>query len=245
VEQILYRLGRFPPPPHLADLVPCDVLENQGRQRCHRYYTLTGYLDFIRNEKIDDAGRTSRYTSMDVSQSGGFYCQPDHVFYKDFAALVKYEDEYKHKGKPPKEAPPRKIGRPRKDDSKPSQGATVKTTSLAADPPRKGIRTVTVQQDDRDHAHPARDNIASKGTKRKRREKPELGASNSELQLPPKKKQAVQKNSAPDNGPLTDPMNLNGATAVELPGHSRSEILGVSRVEDRGSPGIRPYTTGT
>lgn len=242
----MYRLERFPPPPHLVDLATCDFLENQGRERRHRYYTLTGYLAFIHNENIDDAGRTSRYTSMDTSLSGGFYPQPDQIFYRDPASLIKYEDEYKGKGKLIKEGPSRKLGRPRKDDAS-SQGKASsknKATSLATE--RRGKEPI-VQQDDRDQAQ-VKYNTAPKGTKRKRGEKPELDAFNSELQPPPKKKQAVENSSAHRNGALLGSMNVNDNTSAkssELPGDGRSAILAAPRVEGPGSQDSQLNTPDT
>ncbi|KAF8589533.1 hypothetical protein K439DRAFT_1332462 [Ramaria rubella] len=103
IELLLYRLERYPPPPHLADLATCDFIENHGRERRHRYYTLTGYLCFIRDERIDNVGLPTRYTVIDVSQSGGFYLQRPDLFYNDYAALITFEDEYRNRMNPSKE----------------------------------------------------------------------------------------------------------------------------------------------
>lgn len=196
----MYRLERFPPPSHLADLTACDFLENQGRERRHRYYTLTGYLTFIRNENIDEAGRMSRYTSLDISQSGGFYSQPDHIFYKDSSALIKFEDEYKDKGKPNKSAP-RKIGRPRKDDSKSPKGKSVTqetNTGSVGKPRGRRAKVVTMPQGGDDQGQPIGDKVAQKGTKRKRQEPPEPSTSNP-APRPPRKKRAIQESTAQSN----------------------------------------------
>jgi hypothetical protein len=241
VELILYRLERFPPPPHLADLAACDFLENQGRERRHRYYTLTGYLSFIRDENIDDAGLTSRYTSMDISQSGGFYHQSDHIFYKDSTALIEFEDKFKDKVKGPKETAPRKIGRPRKDDSKPpnekpvTKGKDKKPTTKPRGRPRKdpGLPRTGGEQDQL-----ISDKTIQQGRKRKRKDEPEIGASNSELHQPPKKKRVVQKSSMQRNESAAASMDRDEGTPMgipEPPRHSGSEALSIPLVEGTAS----------
>ncbi|KAF8526018.1 hypothetical protein BU17DRAFT_41424 [Hysterangium stoloniferum] len=159
LELLLYRLERFPPPSHLADLTICDFIENEGRERRHRYYTLTGYLSVIHNEKIEDAGRTARYTSVDINASGGFYPQSEHAFYSDKAALIKYEREYRNKMNPPKEGSSRKIGRPRKEGSKPRR-----SKADGVPRPRGRPKKVAVPRE-------TETELDNKGVKRKREDK--------------------------------------------------------------------------
>ena len=237
----MHRLERFPPPSHLTDLTVCEFLENQGRERRHRYYTLTGYLSFIRNENIDDAGRTGRYTSMDISQSGGFYPQADHQFYKDSVALIKFQDEYNDKAKPLKEGLLRKG--PRKDDSKPPNRKSVRKdeTSLSTVKPR-GRRTKATggQEQDEDGAQFMNDKTIKRGTKRKRKDDTEPGTSTSDLQPPPKKGRALEQNPACSS-------DMYKGTAVQIPESPRnghSETLTVPRVEIVVSPDTSSNITG-
>ncbi|KIJ51348.1 hypothetical protein M422DRAFT_26765 [Sphaerobolus stellatus SS14] len=178
IELILYRLERYPPPPHFAELTVCDSMENVGRQRHHRYYTLPGYLEFLRREKIDDAGRNEQYTSVDTSKSGDFADQSEMRFFKTEAELAKYEDEYRDMKDPEKGKQRRKLGRPRKEDSKPRK-KPAKVTKKAAAQAKKDAG----QDEDVPDIAPA-----AKGAKKGRKRKEPDEGNDDAAQEPPQKK---------------------------------------------------------
>ncbi|TDL28869.1 hypothetical protein BD410DRAFT_738661 [Rickenella mellea] len=123
LELLLTRLEKYPPPPHLADLGIAQVMETHGRERRHRYFTISGYKALVEQERLDDPN--DHYAHRDLSASGGFFpFQPTEV-YETTEELVAFQDSFKNlatgKSKPGyKSVNPilpdgtRKKGRPRK-----------------------------------------------------------------------------------------------------------------------------------
>jgi len=208
IELLLYRLERFPPPPHLADLTICDSIENVGRQRHHRFYTLNGYLEFIRRENIDDAGRNAQYTSVGQSKAGGFYEQIEGPFFKTPADLADYEDNYRDTMHPAKEGVSRKIGRPRKE------GARRKKPVDRSKPAKRG-RPKKIQTEDAPGVAPE---ATKAGTKRKRKEDSGDGPIGPPTKKPKgrKKKDAVSKTDMDVDATVT-PSTSKIPTNLEVP----------------------------
>ena len=161
---------------------------------------------------------------MDISQSGCFYLQPDHQFYKDSAALIKFQDEYKDTEKPLKEGASRKIGRPRKDNSKPPNGKSAKdeTTRSTTKPRGKIIGAASDRGEDGHQAQSISTKTTKRGTKRKRKDDPEAEASTSVVQPPSKKERVIEKNFAHKEDHLACPMDMDNAKAVQLQEPSRN-----------------------
>lgn len=105
LDLLLHRLTN-PAPHHLADSGICVFLENLGRERRNRYFTLTGYDEFIRTAKIDVAERSTP-SIVRNTQCGTFNVASTEMFYHDERELNRYEDDRIN----PSKAGSRKAGR--------------------------------------------------------------------------------------------------------------------------------------
>ena len=100
------RATKNRPPAHLCDLGTADFMETFGRERRHRYYTLTAYKTLMASENLEDT------TEIDLSKVGDFAAFNDGMFYVDDDALHHYQDTYMDKegAKSKKSAKKRKRG---------------------------------------------------------------------------------------------------------------------------------------
>ncbi|GJJ08438.1 hypothetical protein Clacol_002654 [Clathrus columnatus] len=130
LDLLLHRLEKSSPP-HLADLRICIFIENLGRERRNRYFTLAGYEAFVQNENVDISGGPSPSSSIDRSQCGGFQLVATEMFYDSQKDLAKFEDEYRDRTNPPKGGT-RKIGRPRKHQGQKASGDEKDANAFAA-----------------------------------------------------------------------------------------------------------------
>lgn len=108
LDLLLHRLVN-PASPHLADTGICVFLENSGRERRNRYFTLSGYNEFIRTAKIDVTERSGT-----KNQSGTFNVASTQMFYRDERELKAYEDNRIN----PSKTSSRKVGRKSKLSTK-------------------------------------------------------------------------------------------------------------------------------
>ncbi|KZT36030.1 hypothetical protein SISSUDRAFT_1008008, partial [Sistotremastrum suecicum HHB10207 ss-3] len=121
LENLLERLVKSDPPPHLADFGICTIMETHGKERRHRYLSLSAYRSLLQRESLEDPGH---YATRDLSYAGSFFSDhlPATLFYRTNEELETYEDSFgyvsRNTRKPgknpigPNGKP--KIGRPRK-----------------------------------------------------------------------------------------------------------------------------------
>ncbi|KAJ4476656.1 hypothetical protein J3R30DRAFT_3292589 [Lentinula aciculospora] len=102
IELILTRAERFQPPPHLSDLGVAALLETSGRERRHRYFTVSAYRTLVERENLDKS--TAGYGDVNLSNVGGFLDVDPGAFYRDDEELHHYQDLFKDDdpGKPAK-----------------------------------------------------------------------------------------------------------------------------------------------
>ncbi|KAJ3890668.1 hypothetical protein GG344DRAFT_88728 [Lentinula edodes] len=93
IELILTRAERFQPPPHLGDLGVAALLETSGRERRHRYFTISAYRTLVERENLDKS--TAGYSDVDLSNVGGFLSVDPGGFYRDDEELHQYQDSFK------------------------------------------------------------------------------------------------------------------------------------------------------
>ncbi|KAJ3882381.1 hypothetical protein F5051DRAFT_500584 [Lentinula edodes] len=93
IELILTRAERFQPPPHLGDLGVAALLETSGRERRHRYFTISAYRTLVERENLDKS--TAGYSDVDLSKVGGFLSVDPGGFYRDDEELHQYQDSFK------------------------------------------------------------------------------------------------------------------------------------------------------
>ncbi|KAF9073871.1 hypothetical protein BDP27DRAFT_1318300 [Rhodocollybia butyracea] len=93
VELILTRAERFQPPPHLGDLGVAALLETSGRERRHRYFTVSAYRTLVERENLDRS--TAGYGDVDLENVGGFWHVEPTAFYEDEEAFQHYQDTFK------------------------------------------------------------------------------------------------------------------------------------------------------
>ncbi|KAL4080394.1 hypothetical protein V8B97DRAFT_1863880 [Scleroderma yunnanense] len=101
IELLLTRAARNPPPSHLRDLGTVDVMETYGRERRHRYFTISTYIAVTATENLQD----TYAHDIDPSRIGEFAEIDDRLFYANDAELCAHLDSFKdkstnvHKGK--------------------------------------------------------------------------------------------------------------------------------------------------
>ncbi|KAF5384735.1 hypothetical protein D9757_006233 [Collybiopsis confluens] len=93
IELILTRVEKFHPPPHLGDIGVAALLENNGRERRHRYFTVSAYRALVEQENLDKS--TAGYADVDFDNVGGFAHIDAAGFYKDEEELYHYQDSFK------------------------------------------------------------------------------------------------------------------------------------------------------
>ncbi|KIK71368.1 hypothetical protein GYMLUDRAFT_90342 [Collybiopsis luxurians FD-317 M1] len=93
IELILTRAERFQPPAHLGDIGVAALLENSGRERRHRYFTVSAYRILVEQENLDKS--TAGYGDVDLNNVGGFAHVDPVGFYKDEDELYHYQDSFK------------------------------------------------------------------------------------------------------------------------------------------------------
>jgi len=123
IEQVLTRLGTRVPPRHLADLHPVTVIENEGKMRRQRYYTIKHYRKLLQEQNLPD----DRYNWLHMDNVGDFSCLEETMFWKsqpdleEFLSTMQDVRSKKVPKKPQKKKPPKnpvvngvvKKGRPR------------------------------------------------------------------------------------------------------------------------------------
>ncbi|KAK7019694.1 hypothetical protein VNI00_017994 [Paramarasmius palmivorus] len=93
VELLLTRAEKVPPPPHLSDLSIASLMETVGRERRHRYFTVSEYRKLVEKENLDQT--TAGYADIDMSSCGDFLNVDEGAFYDDEEYLWKYQDSFK------------------------------------------------------------------------------------------------------------------------------------------------------
>ncbi|KAJ3835083.1 hypothetical protein F5878DRAFT_328184 [Lentinula raphanica] len=93
IELILARAERFQPPSHLSDLGVAALLETSGRERRHRYFTISAYRILVERENLDKS--SAGYGDVDLDNIGGFMHVDPGQFYQDDEELHRYQDEFK------------------------------------------------------------------------------------------------------------------------------------------------------
>lgn len=128
IELLLARADKFHPPPHLSDLRIASLMETSGRERRHRYFTVSNYRKLIAEEQLDNVPATGT-ESVDLENVGGFFHVSDEQFYDAERDLIAYGNTFKDtdgqvpKGKKTVKNPilpdgTVKRGRPRKTEPK-------------------------------------------------------------------------------------------------------------------------------
>jgi hypothetical protein len=171
IELLLQRLEKSPPPAHLLDLGVTVVIETHGRERRNRYFSYQSYKTLLERENFGEAD--ALYSSIDLSQCGGFLPISSEQFYKSEDQLYHYQDTFrahedKRKGKNHAKKNPIladgtvKRGRPRKDQSLKN---TEKGTSTAGKSTSKKRKRNDVEDGEENTEKPAgKKSKKSKGT---------------------------------------------------------------------------------
>ncbi|KAG7450158.1 uncharacterized protein BT62DRAFT_884415 [Guyanagaster necrorhizus] len=90
IELLLTRAEKVRPPPHLSDLGISGLMETFGRERRHRYYTVSAYHSLVSQENLDTS--SARLAEVDFGESGGFMPVDPKSFYDDTKSLIKHQD---------------------------------------------------------------------------------------------------------------------------------------------------------
>ncbi|KAG2023118.1 hypothetical protein CC2G_000811 [Coprinopsis cinerea AmutBmut pab1-1] len=146
IELLLTRAERSQPPKHLADLGIAALMETNGRERRHRYFTVSAYQKLVATEQFDKSA--AGYHNVDISQQGEFLDASAEAFYDDPSELHRFQDTFTRPAKTGKAAKRQyknpilpdgtvKQGRPRKkplEDSKPAPKAKGKRRKKSPSP---------------------------------------------------------------------------------------------------------------
>ncbi|KAG9223138.1 hypothetical protein PLEOSDRAFT_155121 [Pleurotus ostreatus PC15] len=92
IDLLLTRAERQTPPTHLADLGVAIIMENYGRERRNRYFTVASYRQLLENENLDPAN--AGYGDLDLSNTGDFTPVTSDQFYQDEKQLTQYHDAF-------------------------------------------------------------------------------------------------------------------------------------------------------
>ncbi|KAF4572584.1 hypothetical protein EYR36_007092 [Pleurotus pulmonarius] len=92
IDLLLTRAERQTPPTHLADLGVAIIMENYGRERRNRYFTVASYRQLLENENLDPAN--AGYGGLDLSNTGDFAPFTSDQFYHDEKQLAEYHDAF-------------------------------------------------------------------------------------------------------------------------------------------------------
>lgn len=90
IELLLTRAEKVQPPAHLIDLGISGLMETFGRERRHRYYTVSAYHSLVSQEKLDAS--SARLAEVDFGDSFGFMPMDPKSFWSDTEALIKHQD---------------------------------------------------------------------------------------------------------------------------------------------------------
>ncbi|KAF8649735.1 hypothetical protein AX16_005506 [Volvariella volvacea WC 439] len=120
IELLLTRAEKFPPPPHLSDLGIVALMETSGRERRHRYFTVSGYRSLVSKENLHN--ENVDFAQVDSIAAGGFMLVNEGAMYDNEIALLRHQDSFKLPvetstkagRKATKTEIPAKRGRPRK-----------------------------------------------------------------------------------------------------------------------------------
>ena len=99
IELLLTRAEKNQPPLHLSDLGTAELMETFGRERRHRYYTVSAFRSLAARERLDDSA--TGYANVDFSVVGGFAVVDPELFYASQASLVTYTDKPKEQSDSP------------------------------------------------------------------------------------------------------------------------------------------------
>ncbi len=113
IELLLTRAEKFAPPEHLNDLGISGLMETSGRERRHRYFTVSAYHKLVSKENLDKSSAGLSDVSFD--DIGGFMKIASGSFYSDIDVLESYQDEFKEAADVAREAA---TGKPRKKPPK-------------------------------------------------------------------------------------------------------------------------------
>ncbi|KAF8640756.1 hypothetical protein AX17_000406 [Amanita inopinata Kibby_2008] len=133
MELALTRAEKFAPPLHLTDLGVSSLLETSGRERRHRYYTVSSYRALVAKEKLDMV--VNEYPDVDLAHAGEFSQSDPTSFYVEQSQLQNHQDSFKDKVNivKPRKRPLKnpiladgkvKLGRPRKRPIDATEGST-------------------------------------------------------------------------------------------------------------------------
>jgi len=92
IELFMVRADKSHPPDHLSDLRIAGLMETNGRERRHRYFTLLNYQKLVSQEALDQS--SAGYDETVKNGVGGFFPQDAGAFYEDDAALATYQDSF-------------------------------------------------------------------------------------------------------------------------------------------------------
>ncbi|TFK30753.1 hypothetical protein FA15DRAFT_580399 [Coprinopsis marcescibilis] len=129
IELLLSRAEKSQPPQHLADIGIAGLMETNGRERRHRYYTIAAYQKLVAAEKLDKSA--AGYNEIDLSHCGEFLELKPSDFYEQGSELARFQDTFTRATKLGKVSKKQyknpiladgtvKQGRPRKDQSNPA-----------------------------------------------------------------------------------------------------------------------------
>ncbi|BGP51552.1 hypothetical protein JCM10450v2_007498 [Rhodotorula kratochvilovae] len=77
IDSMLQRLGRVPPPPHLADYAIHSMQETVGRLKQARWFSLVGYLAFRRARGFPDEKAEAAYAALREGARTGAFETPE------------------------------------------------------------------------------------------------------------------------------------------------------------------------
>ncbi|KAL0572575.1 hypothetical protein V5O48_009395 [Marasmius crinis-equi] len=188
VELLLTRAEKVPPPSHLSDLGIAGLMETSGRERRHRYFTVSAYRTLVESENLDKS--TAGYSDADLSNQGNFLPIDGSAFYDSEEALHRYQDSLRGDDPPKSATAATKKGKGRKEKAEKSA-----STAKARQTKKRKIDEVDV------------DEIISDGAeeppKRKRRKEGENEGEEASISAPaPKKRGRPRKNPESVSAPV-------------------------------------------
>ncbi|KDQ54862.1 hypothetical protein JAAARDRAFT_352005 [Jaapia argillacea MUCL 33604] len=218
IELLMTRLDKYPPPAHLSDLGIAELMETHGRERRHRYYTVTSYRTLVVQESLHDS--TSRYAEADFSSVGEFLPMDQNHFYEDPNSLVQYQDNFKagqkSNGAKPKAKKTKKNSK-EQDDQEPLDDPPANPVTKGKEKSKKRKRVEEDTEMDPEFVEGSSRGVMSKGAKkRKIEEVPESSDSKGDgalvhLAAPPKKRgRPPKKQTAADDDAPKEPPRKRG-----------------------------------
>ncbi|KAJ8517040.1 hypothetical protein ONZ45_g5742 [Pleurotus djamor] len=163
IELLLSRAEKQTPPSHLSDLGVAIIMENYGRERRNRYFTVASYRQLLENEKLDPtiAGYGDA-NSSDTLQ--GFANVSANMFYEDVEALVAFHDAFLEQAP---DAESKKTKKKGKKTSKPATDSAEGNAPLASATKPKRISSKAAVQEQMDAEPQAGAEQTKRGRKRK------------------------------------------------------------------------------